>query len=178
MEPVVPETVNVKNQKKEERMSTQEVKKPEVEKISRTFKFYNLDDLKAGLQEVEVKDIEFVPAADTKEAYSRLGNDEAFLLQLLNNALREQAILEAKKLRLPANMAPKVVVLNFIKALRQSPMFSALVTTQKGKDKNWKPEYDAQTTKILEAIQPVDFMMQNLRAMAASAPDSDDDNEE
>jgi hypothetical protein len=96
----------------------------------------------------------------------------------LNNALRNQTVAEEKKKRLPANSASKKTVLDFIKSYRAVPQFANLIVGEKGKDKNWKPSYDAQTDAILGQIKNVPFIMENLKALAAAAPDSDDDNEE
>lgn len=149
--------------------------KVETEKLSKTFKLYNLDTMK--MVPVELKDIEFTPAADSKEAFARIGNDEKVLLEALNALLKSKTISDAKKSKMPTNSASKKTVLDFIKNFRVSPTFSSMVTLEKGQP-GWKPQYDKQTDAILSQISQVPFMMDNLRAIAAAAPDTDDETDE
>lgn len=166
-----------KNQNSQENkpMSTSETVNKVVEAvkelITKSFNFINLDTLKN--EKMEIKDIEFVPATETKDAFARLGNDDKTLLSLMNSELRNRTISEAKKAKLPTNAVPKKIALDFIKNFRVSPTFSGLVTLEKGQE-GWKEQYNAQTDAIFTQIRQVPFMMDELKKIAAASTDDDD----
>ena len=126
------------------------------EKITGKFKTFNVEKWEFETTDV---DADFTPAATLEEALSRLGNDEKIIVPLLNDVLKERT-LESKRPSGPS----KNSVLDFIKSWRQAEPFRSMVTTSKG-DKDWKPQYDAQTSAILEKtknIPPVVEMIKSL----------------
>ena len=157
--------------KKENQMSTNEkTEATNVEAVSRTFKYFDLKTCEK--KSVEVK-WSFTPAASYQDAVGRLGSDATVILNALNDALRRQSanIERGKVLELGI---PYSVVMDFIKAFRLVPDKAAIVSLEKGQD-GWKSQYDTQTKVILAEISQEAFLMKQLRAIAANATITDDD---
>lgn len=148
------------------KMSANEVVAAAAETIKKSFKFFNLSNLKLEAKDIEVT---FTPATEIPVAVERLGNDSKLVLSILNDALREKTVQDAKKNAAPEGVASKKTVLDFIKSFRMSPTFATIVTTEKG-DAGWKDQYNKQTDAILSQILQVPFMMDQLKAIAANAP--------
>lgn len=175
--PNVPSTsTNSNPQESTMSKSETETKMPEtsnVKNIKATLRGFDLSNLKPVQKEIEVS---FTPAATPQDAIARLGNDPVKILAVLNDALESKTVAEAKTSALPSGFASKKTVLDFVKNLRMVPTFASLVKKEKGQA-GWKEEYNAQTDAILSQIVNVQFMMDNLRAIAAVAPADDSEDE-
>jgi hypothetical protein len=147
------------------------VKTVEVKKIEKKVKFYDLTDLMMKSQDIK---LDFTPAGNFQEALQRIsaGAKSEELTEMLNSILESKAISEAKKNQIPGGFASKKVVMEFIKSYRVVPQFAALVTLEKG-DAGWKPQYDKQTDAILGQIKNIPFLMDSLKAIAATSTDED-----
>jgi len=147
---------------------------PEV--IEKTAKYFDLSTFE--LKEAPFK-VSFTPPATFDEAVSALnslmGADPEKMKAALTPILRDAAIASQKKIAVGENGAPKKIVLDYIKNYRDIPPFSSIVTTEKGKSKEWKGQYDLQTVRILEEIKNVPFIVNAIKAAAALSTASDED---
>jgi hypothetical protein len=163
--------------KEENAATSQETQKVTAETASKKIKFYDLSTFEETEKTV---DLSFTPAGSQEEALTRLSaalnSDEEALRDAINSILRDKEFAAQKRTAIGENGAPKKVVLDFIKNWRDVPPYSSLVTTEKG-DANWKKEYNAQTSAILKDVKDVPFVVNGIKAKAASFAGSDDDSE-
>ncbi len=125
--------------------------------ISKEYTKFDLDSMKEITETVNVT---FVPASNSKEAFDRIGNDETVLVEALNDYLREKALRDAKK-AFKAGGASKATVYAFIKPMREFAEFKKLEGDRK-----------AQTEAILAKVRTIDFLLDNLKALAAAESDT------
>lgn len=180
------ETINKsENSKENKTMSTTEKTAPATTETDNTFeKTFKFIDLATMKDQKVTKTVTFVPAADFKSALERLSSvekGEEKATSAVNTVLRDVEIQNVRKASVPANAAPRNVVLDFIKPYRNGPTFAKLMeidgkVIEKG-DKRWKPLYDAQTESVLDAIKDIPFIMEQLKGIAASASFDGDETE-
>src|SRR5207237_9301822 len=175
--PVKPLTTN--NESRKVKTMSKEQNAPttvQPEEIEKKVKFFDLATFE--LKEATFK-ASFTPPATFDEAVSALnslmGNDPEKMKAALTPILRDAAIASQKKIAVGENGAPKKIVLDYIKNYRDIPPFSSIVTTEKGKSKEWKGQYDLQTVRILEEIKNVPFIVNAIKAAAALSTASDED---
>ena len=112
-----------------------EVNPAATEKLTGTIKAYNLETLK--LVEAPYS-ADFKAAENVIDAMNRLGNDEKLILGVLNGVLESKAMSEGKANAFAdGRHVPKTSVLKYINQYRTSPLYSHLVTVERGKD-GWK----------------------------------------
>lgn len=174
---IVPNVPNSNLKKEGTKMSKEETKKDETvttpQEIEKTYKYFDLTDFE--LKEKTVK-VNWTPAASYQEAVERLGNDQKILLDALNDAIKGVALSEKRKEVLSLG-APKKVALDFIKPFRMIPPYSSMVTDERGKGK-WKDQYTSQTKALLKDVAGNEFMLNAIRAAAATSSDEDDNSDE
>src|SRR6267142_6691566 len=175
--PVKPSTTNNESRKVKQMSKEQNaIVAPVVEVIEKTAKFFDLSTFE--LKEAPFK-VSFTPPATFDEAVSALnslmGSDPEKMKAALLPILRDAAVASQKKIAVGENGAPKKIVLDYIKNYRDIPPFSSIVTTEKGKSKEWKGQYDLQTIRILEEIKNVPFIVNAIKSAAALSTASDED---
>jgi len=176
--PVKPSTSNKESRKEKTMSKTENAPNVSVvpEVIEKTAKYFDLSTFE--LKEAPFK-VSFTPPATFDEAVSALnslmGSDPEKMKAALTPILRDAAIASQKKIAVGENGAPKKIVLDYIKNYRDIPPFSSIVTTEKGKSKEWKGQYDLQTVRILEEIKNVPFIVNAIKAAAALSTASDED---
>lgn len=94
----------------------------------------------------------------------------------MNDAIKGVALSEKRKEVLSLG-APKKVALDFIKPFRMIPPYSSMVTDERGKGK-WKDQYTSQTKALLKDVAGNEFMLNAIRAAAATSSDEDDNSDE
>jgi len=175
--PVKPLTTNQESRKVKQMSKTETVPAvPQAEEIEKKVKFFDLATFE--LKEATFK-ASFTPPATFDEAVSALNSlmrsDPEKMKAALTPILRDAAVASQKKIAVGENGAPKKIVLDYIKNYRDIPPFSSIVTTEKGKSKDWKGQYDLQTVRILEEIKNVPFIVNAIKAAAALSTASDED---
>jgi len=126
-----------------------------------SIKAYNLETLALVDAPYTAK---FTPANDVASAMTLLGNDEKLILSILNGAAEAKALSDGKANAFAdGKHVPKTSVLKYINQYRTSPMFSGLVTVERGKE-GWKEQYSKQTEAILSKVKDNEFIMSAIRA--------------
>lgn len=159
----------------ENEMKNEETSKVEVQEYKLSAKYFDLDTFEKKTKEIPVK---FTPAVNYSEAVQRLTNGsndaDKVLTIALNKELQRIVEQDARK-AIASEGVPYKVVMDFIKSFRMGKPFSDYVTVEKGKSKDWKPQYDLQTEKILEEVKKHEFLMNQIRANAANFSGDDDE---
>ena len=119
-------------------------------------------DLDAFEEKSESTEIEFLPAADLADAMERVGNDADRVVELINSALRAQAVNAAKR-EISAKGVGKQLVYKVARGFYELPQFAGMSLAEKRK-------------AVFGMLREAPALLQSLREAAAAS--DDDENEE
>lgn len=138
-----------------------------VEKLEKTYKYFNLADLTQKTVDVKV---DFVPATDVNEGMQRIADDKV-LLDAINDKLRRLTLAQERKKAIAAG-ASKTAVLKLAAGFRQVLPFSAMLVM----GENGKPTRESkqkQTRAILDAFLSMPMILESLKATSAMEDDDE-----
>jgi hypothetical protein len=108
----------------------------------------------------------FAPVQSVQDAIARIGNDQSKLLNLLNEALRRQAMRDAKASLASSDAGSSKVVNQFVSTFRLMPQFASI------QDKK------EQTQAIYSFIKSTPAMFEGIKAAAIAALATDEEEED
>lgn len=113
--------------------------------------------------------VEYKSVTSLPEAIERIGNDQARLIQLLDEALARETKREAKKNMVTnGNVGNATVVTGFVNTFSQMPPFNAMPETT-------PEERQHKRQQIYSFIKGIPQIMEGIRSSAASGLDAEED---
>lgn len=153
---------------------------PKLEKVTKVYKYFNLDTFETIKEVVEVT---FSAPATLQEAMERVENNTDNILKALSSFLKRAAFKE-KKLEIAKKGARSALVLNAIRVFRSMPPFDAIYEldssgqAKKDKEGGFVVDRKEQTRQLLEVLKTNKPMVDAIRAAAIRDAELEDDDQD